>query len=61
MAHMRVIGPLVYGNDYLAVVQYMQRKNLLASMHSNLQQVWQHDGFPETALCDRRIHMALSR
>ena len=31
MAHMRVIGPLVYGNDYLAVVQYMQRKNLLAS------------------------------
>ena len=31
MAHMRVIGPLVYGNDYLTIVQYMQRKHLLAS------------------------------
>ena len=28
---MRVIGPLVYSNDYLAVVQFMQRKRLLAS------------------------------
>ena len=27
---MREIGPLVYGNNYEAVIQYMQRKNLLS-------------------------------
>ena len=30
MAHVREIGPLVYRNDYSAVIQFMQRKDLLS-------------------------------